>query len=143
MPTKETAMQFALMMDAGMPAVEAIRYFAPPDTLQGDMPDLARRWQSDPLVDQAVLTIQGKEWQEMTPMEKIQFAIDKHYTEMAYFLYSRNYVELVSSDQMKADICRKTLEAKLAGTSGALSGLDQFFSDVTTGKVSIPSLKVQ
>lgn len=141
-PTKETALQFALMMDAGMPASEAIKYFAGDDILSADIPKLAKQWQSHKLVSEAILTIQGKAWQDMTPMEKIQFAVDKHYTEMAYFLYSRNYVDLVSSDQMKADICRKTLEAKLAGTSGVLSGLDQFFSDVTTGAVKLPSLKM-
>jgi hypothetical protein len=74
-------------------------------------------------------------WQEMSLQERIQYAIDKHYAEMAYFLYSRNYADLQGAEKAKADTCRMTLEAKLAGMAGKLDALSQFYADLASGKI--------
>lgn len=140
-PTTEQAKQFALILSSGAPAREAIRYFLPPDSgealSQLAIDQLASRWLADPEVEKQVNLLQGGEWSSMTATQRIQTAIDKHYVEMAYFLFSRNYVELTGPEKSKADTCRVALEAKLAGTSGKLSAVEQFWSDVTSGRIKL------
>jgi hypothetical protein len=82
----------------------------------------------------------------MSAEERIRFAIDKHYNEMAYFLYSHNYGELSGPDKAKADTCRQALEAKLAGTAGKFTPLDEFWNDMRAklaaqraGPVALPA----
>ncbi len=135
-----TAGQFAMMMASGMPSQEAIRYFIPTDMLD-DMEYVShihRQWMIDPLISQATLALQGKPWQNMTIEERIKFSIDKHYTEMAYFLYSNNYSTLKGDLKAKADTCRQALEAKLAGVAGKSDPMTRFWDDLTSGRVKLP-----
>jgi hypothetical protein len=70
--------------------------------------------------------------------ERIRYVMDKHYSEMAYFLYAHNYADLVGADKAKADTCRLALEAKQAGFAGKQDALSRFFADVTSGAVKLP-----
>lgn len=142
-PTSEQALDFALMLNAGMPPEDAIVYFAEEGQAAEEMAEVLPLWLKSKEVASAILTLQGKKWQDMTAEEKIQFAINKHYTEMAYFLYSHNYSTLTGAYKSKADTCRAALEAKLAGTAGKMTALDRFLTDAASGKVKIPSLQVQ
>ena len=138
-PTKETAMQFCLMLQAGMPAGDAIRYFLSQEQLQllGDkgVQQMVEAWLADPAVRAAQLALMGMPWQEMTAEEQIKFAINKHYVEMAYFLYANNYVELRGESKAKADTCRLALESKLAGTAGQSDPLSRFYEEVLRKKL--------
>ena len=135
--TKETALQFALIISSGMPHSEAIRYFCEPE----EEPFAKLKvWSMSPLVAQATLSIQKKSWQDMTLSERIKCAIDLHYSQMAYFLYSHNYVEVAGTDKQKADTCRQALEAKLAGMAGKMDALTSFWSDVANGTVKLPGV---
>lgn len=137
-PSKEQARHFALMLNAGMPAIDAIGYFLPEDELLADeAPKVLARWLKSPLVQSAIVTLQGAPWQSMTPEARVKFAIDKHYNELAYFLYSHNYAEISGADKLKADTCRSVLEAKLAGTSGKLNAIDAFYADLLAGKIKL------
>ena len=136
-PSKEEAYQFALMLKSGMPSNEAIRYFLPEDIDPQELILSHRVWVKSKLVEAASLAFQGKRWEDMSLDERIQLAIDKTYTEAAYFLYSHNYAQLMGADRQKADICRQTLEAKLAGTSGKMGPLETFWSDIKSGKVKL------
>lgn len=140
-PNKETAYQFAVMLASGAPAREAIRYFLPEDSPEvltgGQIDQIASRWLADRLVIQAVTSLQGKDWTDLSTEEKMRLSLDKTYVEMAYFLYSRNYVELTGPERAKADTCRQALESKLAGTAGKLSAVEQFWADVSSGKVKL------
>lgn len=135
-PTKDQALQFALMVQAGMPPIDAIIYFFP-DMDPGDLKNTLKGWQSHDFVQRATHALQGKLWQEMTLEERINYAVDKHYAEMAYYLYSRNYALLQGTDKQKADTCRTALEAKLAGTAGKQSPLYDWWDDVRKGKVKL------
>lgn len=143
--TKDLAQQFALILSSGMPHLEAIRYFAPasmaghPKLLAGEVD----RWMKHRDVQAAIRLIQGKDWQAMDLPERITFAINKHYTEMAYFLYANNYNDLDGHSRAKADIVRQALEAKLAGTAGQRDALSQFMDDIRTGKVKLGKAMVQ
>lgn len=127
------------MLASGAPAREAIRYFLPEeDVLSGRQVDeLAARWLADKEVQRRVVALQGRDWTELSLEEKMRLSVDKHYVEMAYFLYSRNYVELVGPEKAKADTCRTALEQKLAGTAGKLNAVEQFWSDVSSGKIKL------
>lgn len=140
-PTKEEALQFALMLKAGMPASSAIWYFFDdPDEDPTRVQFELERWVRSKTVRAAINIVQGKSWEKMTLAEQIQFAIDKHYAELAYFLYSHNYSELSGQDKSKADTCRAALEAKLAGMAGKMDALSRFFEDVRLGVVKLGGL---
>lgn len=135
-PTKEQAQQFALMLSSGMPSRDAIRYFLPEGEVTEGM--IARQhdvWMRSKEVSAAVQALQGRPWQEMRVEERIKLAIEKHYSEMAYFLYSHNYAELVGAEKQKADTCRNALEVKLAGLAGKLDPLSRFYDDLISGKI--------
>lgn len=134
--TKDQAYQFAVMLSAGVPGGEAIRYFFPDENPTSQKAWL-EKWMRSEEVQKAIILLQGKSWEKMSTEEKIQFAIDKHYVEAAYFLYSHNYAELVGADKTKADTCRQVLETKLAGMAGKMDALSQFWADITNGKIKL------
>ena len=136
-PDKLDAQQFALMMQAGMPSSDAIRYFYPDIEDALALSKIHRRWMASPKVGAAVVTLQGKNWQDMTLDERIQTSINLHYGQLAYLLYSRNYVELSGPEKAKADTARVALEAKLAGSAGKLGPIEAFWDDIRTGKVKL------
>ena len=125
------------MLHSGMPALDALQYFFPEETDSQILLASLKEWTHSKGVQTATLALQGKAWQDMTLEEKITLSVDKHYAELAYFLYSHNYAQLVGADRQKADICRQALEAKLAGTSGKLGPIEAFWNDLRTGKVKL------
>lgn len=139
-PTKDEALQLALMLNAGMPSSDAIRYFFSPDEDPQRLQFEHERWLRSEAVQKALLQVMGKAWQDMSLDERVKFAVDKHYAEMAYFLYAHNYGELVGTEKQKADTCRQALEAKLAGSAGKMNALSQWFEDVRVGRVKLPSV---
>lgn len=141
-PTREQADHFALMLASGMPSIEVIAYFAPPDATQSEVENLHARWIKSKEIGQAILRLQGKAWQDLSLEERIKLAIDRHYSEMAYFLYSRNYGTLVGAEKQKADTCRQALEAKLAGMAGKMDALSRFWEDISSGKIRLANVTV-
>ena len=135
--TPEIATQLALILQSGMPVVEAVRYFLPEDTDLASARVVAERWQRSPRLGKAVSALQGKSWQHMSLEERMALAIAKHYCEMAYFLYSRNYAELEGSAKAKADTCREAIERKVAGTAGSQDPLTKFLADVSSGRLKL------
>lgn len=134
---QEAAEQFALILSSGVPQLDALRYLRPgvdTHTLQDELSS----WMEDKRVQRAILALQGKSWESMGLEERLRFAIDKHYTEAAYFLYSHNYATLGGAEKQKADTCRSVIEAKLAGMAGKMDALTHFFDDLLTGKVALP-----
>lgn len=138
-PTKIEAHQFALMLGSGMPGIDVLAYFLP-ELGATDLKQELARWLATPVVRASILAQMGKSWQDMTLDERITFSVDKHYSEMAYFLYSHNYSQLMGPDRQKADICRQALEAKIAGNAGKLGPLESFWADIKSGKVQLKGL---
>ena len=137
LPTKAAAEQFALILACGAPPSEALRYFLPDDEEVSDVwvEETAKRWIKCAAVQAALKHLQGADWTELTPTQRIQMAVDKVYSQMAYYLYSRNYVELSGAERAKADTCRTTLEAKLAGTAGKGTPAEQFLARLLSGEL--------
>jgi hypothetical protein len=82
-------------------------------------------------------SLMKKAWQEMTLSEKMETALDIHYSGLAYFLFSHNYGDLGAADKAKADTARTALEQKLAGVAGRGDALSRFFDDINSGKVKL------
>lgn len=125
------AQQFALLQLSGVPAYEAVGFFLPSAATEEAREKAALDLPRQPEVAKAMQRLSGgKPWQELRSEERINLAIEKHYAEMAYFLWTHNYAELSGPDKMKADTCRQALEAKLAGTAGKGNALDRFYESV-------------
>ena len=137
LPSPEQATAFATMIHVGMPSEEAIHYFIPEsdEWTETSIAALHNKWVRSSLVSKALRALRGTPYEDLSSEERIKFALDKHYGEMAYFLYSHNYSLLEGADKTKADTARTALEAKLAGLAGQLDPLTQFWNDVKTGKV--------
>ena len=136
-PTTDQAMQFCIMINAGLPAMEAIVYFATPEDDSEALAYKLRDWQRSPVTKRAMATLMRKSWTEMSLDERITHALDLHYSGLAYFLFSHNYADLGGPDKAKADTARQALEARMAGTAGKTDALSQFFNDINTGKVKL------
>ena len=134
MPTKEQAFQFAVMLNTGLPAEDAILYFTEEQD-ERILAEMLRDWLLSKFVKQAILTLQGKPWSEMSIDEQIKTSLDFTYRSMAYFLLTHNYGTLGRDDKAKADTARGALEAKLAGTAGKTDALSEFFADLRAGKL--------
>jgi hypothetical protein len=133
--SREEADQFAQMILAGAPAATAASYFFGDDTTPDDIAQTAAWWMRKRIVKEAIEHHQGRSWLQMSGEERIKTALDKHYNEMAYYLYSRNYSDLQGADKVKADTAREALEKKLAGTAGATDPLTRFYEDLVAGRV--------
>ena len=136
LPSEEQAKQFAVMLHAGLPPSEAITYFAESEDPK-ELADLTRKWQRSRLVGRALALLMTKPWTGMTLEERCRYALDQHYSQLAYLLYSQHYAEVAQSDKTKLDTARAAIESRLAGTAGKGDALSQFFDDLRTGKVKL------
>lgn len=136
-PTDEQALQFCIMLQAGLPVQQAILYFIDGDIDASDLALMIRRWQRSKAVSKAQARLMGKTWQDMTLDERCRYALDQHYSALAYLLFSTHYADVGSTDKAKLDSARSALEAKLAGTAGKGDALSQFMDDFRTGKVKL------
>lgn len=138
MPTSEQAFQFALMLQAGLPASEAILYFTDSSD-PAEVAAMLAKWMRSRAFKEATLKLMGRPWHEMGLEEKIRHALDIHYAGLAYLLFSHNYAEVGPGDKAKLDSARQSLEAKLAGQAGRGDELSRFLNEVATGKLRLPA----
>lgn len=135
-PTDEQATQFAIILSSGLPAKDALAYFV-------DEPDPAlfahtlQKWEKSPKVAKALKHIMGKDWQDMTWRERCEISIEWHYSQLALLMVRVNYLEASAADKQKLDTARSAIEAKLAGSAGQMSQVDQFFADLKSGRIKV------
>lgn len=142
LPSEDQATAFAIMLSVGMPSRQAIMYFIPAseEWTPSSIEALHNKWLQSSSIKRAIKAQMGKSWEGMTLDERIRFAVDKQYSEMAYFIYSHNYSEVAGADKIKADTCRTALEAKLAGMAGKMGELEQFAADLRAGRITLPKV---
>lgn len=133
MPTDEQALQFCMMMRAGLPATDAIRYFIETDD-PGLLAVALKKWRRAPAVNKAWTKLQGKDWMDMSLEEQLKAGLDMTYRGMAFVLYNTNYAEATSTEKAKLDTARLAIEAKLAGTAGSQDPMSRFLADLQAGK---------
>lgn len=135
LPSEIEAQQFAIMLEAGLPAHDAIVYFS--DGLEASEVGLmAAKWPRSAAVRRASAALKPRKWQEMSLEEKLKDAIDYHYTTLAYVLRSNHYGEADSATKSKLDEARKAIEARLAGTAGKTTEITKFFDDLAAGRIA-------
>lgn len=135
-PDELQAQQFAVMLQSGLPATDAIMYFVEIEDPK-DLGPFVKKWQRSPLVRQALIRLTKKSFMDMTPDERMKYALELHYNQLAYVLVSQNYADAGSAEKSKADTARSAIEAKLAGTAGKTSAMDRFFDDLAAGKLKL------
>ncbi len=135
-PTEDQALQFAVMLQAGLPSSQAILYFVDTDD-PAELAMMLRKWMRSKAVQSAISKLNRKPWQEMSLDERMRAALDQHYNALAFLLFSTNYIEANATDKQKLDTARAAIEAKLSGSAGKLDALSQFFDDLNTGKVKL------
>lgn len=124
------------MLQAGLPPSEAITYFT--DSIDpGQCAEMLRAWLKCRAVRRAQVQLLGKSWSAMTLDERINAALDQHYSGLAHLLHTTHYGEASQLDKGKLDSARQSLEAKLAGTAGKTDALSQFFDDINRGRVKL------
>lgn len=136
-PDTLQAQQFALMLQAGLPASEAIQYFTESDD-PVELGEMLKSWARSSTVKRAQVALLGKSWTDMSLDEMIQHGLHHHYAQLAYLLYSHHYGEVSVADKSKLDTARASLEAKQAGNAGKTDALSRFYDDITSGKLKLP-----
>lgn len=134
MPSKEEAFQFALMLQCGLPPADALLYFVSSED-PAELATTLKKWLNAKSVKDAMTELMGKSWQDLTDEERLKRALENHYNQLAYFLFSHNYSTLGPTDKAKADTARQAIEAKLAGQAGKVDAFSRFFEDFQAGKL--------
>lgn len=132
-PSKDQALSFAIMLKAGLPPSDAVRFFSESDDPQ-ELAALMNAFLRSRALAQAQKELLGKSWQEMSLDEQVATAIDYAHAGMAYFLFSTNYSQMGQSDQAKFNAARTALEARIAGTLGKSDPLSRFLEEFTAKK---------
>ena len=128
---EEEASQFAAMLLAGAPVVDAVGYFFPDDAHDAFIADAVEEWPVQKEVLEAIQRYTGGEaWQTMSVEARSELALRKHFNEMAYYLWTNNYTELDGSGKVKADTCRQALQDKASGIAGQDSPIARFYHDL-------------
>jgi len=125
------------MLQSGVPPLVAVRYFFPELEDEDTLLRLARSWGLHTYVQEEVRKYQGGSWQDLPPQERLKIALDKHYQEMAYFLYANNAAEMEGMRLTKSQTFRQALEAKLAGNAGKEDAMSRFMDDVLMGRIKV------
>ena len=128
---EEEASQFAAMLLAGAPVVDAVGYFFPDDAHDAFIADAVEEWPVQKEVLEAIQRYTGGEaWHTMSDEARSELALRKHFNEMAYYLWTNNYTELDGSGKVKADTCRQALQDKASGLAGKDSPIARFYHDL-------------
>jgi hypothetical protein len=128
---------WAIMVVSGMPTRDALAYFAP-DVMDPTLfEEFHNKWVRSKEFGEALSRAGSPVFQKLDFKAKLDYALKKQYSEMAYFLHSHNYAELEGPALSKANMCREALEKKVAGTAGAADPMTQWWADVASGRVQL------
>lgn len=141
LPTDEQAHEFAVMILSGLPASHAILYFIEEESAEA-VAAWAQRWIGSRAVGKAFTALRKMRWQDMTVQQRMDAALERHYNQLSYFMDAHNYVEANAFEKSKLDDARKAIEAKNAGTAGAVGALETFYADLRSGRVKLNTSRV-
>lgn len=137
LPSEDQALQFAIMLQAGLPASEAIQYFLSGEESPDEVAYMLKRWQGSRAVKKAMTQLLGKAWHELSLDERCRKGVEQHYSNLAYLLYTASYQDANPAEKSKLDSARQAIEAKLAGMAGKSDALTQFFEDIKAEKIKL------
>lgn len=132
-PTAEQAFEFARLLRGGVPQPDALAY------VLGAVDDgvLARtlpRWLRARHVVDALATLNGGRWPALEPDKRLDIALDKHYAEMAHYLYTHDYESADGKEMRKLDSARESLERLRTGRMEQQSPFMRFLATLLKPK---------
>ena len=113
-PTEEQAFEFAKLLRAGVPQPDALCYVlgaVEPGLIELALP----RWLRSRLVVDALATLNGGRWPALESDARLDIALDKHYAELAHYLYTHDYDGADAKQMRKLDTARESLERLRVG----------------------------
>lgn len=125
--TSAKAREFALLLASGVDPLNALRYMAPSafDRMADDeRTDWLNALAGDRLVLRAVNELNGAEWHHLDADKRLQLALDKHFSELAYLLYTTSYRTAEGSILRKIDNAAERLMKYLTESDGGGEGAD-------------------
>lgn len=130
-PTADQARLFARMLELSMPGEMGVAHLLP--ELDPVMyPELARRWEKDPLVRAARFDV--RTWMEQTREQRMTRALEKAYDGGAIYLMTVDFVKAEAAQLAKCFKVVELLERKMAGEAGKTDAIAQFWIDMIAKK---------
>ena len=134
--TSALADAFIKIVNAGIPALTAVAYCAS-DVPYERHPIVLAAWLNDPLLLKSAADFNGGEWQDLAPDDRLDIALDKHFAELAYYLWSHNYASAEGVELTKAIEARKAIVEKLKGVGeGDDTPFVKAMRDLVSGAIS-------
>lgn len=124
--TPKIAGMFARLLHAGCPAVQATQYINP--LLSMEMAKhVTVLWQGSVEVRVAIEQLNGGAWVELAPERRYELALQKHLSEVAFFLHAHNFNDAHEREELeKFKQAREVLKAELKGTPDELDPMQAF-----------------
>lgn len=125
-PDEAQAQQFAQLLRAGVPQGSAVAYIL--GDVSGEPDLIAARWLQSRIVVDALATLNGGKWADMDPEARLDVALDKHYAELAHYLYTHDYESAEGKELRKIESAREALQAQRSGRLEANSPFMKFLA---------------
>lgn len=137
--TPQIAAVYAQLLHAGCPALRATEYVAP--QLQADVLKLVtKQWLSHRLVLKAVEQLTGGAWMELPPERRYELSLQKHLSELAFYLYANNFNDAPSKEALEMfKQAREVLKAELRGVTDdgdPMSAFARFALELVKGQMA-------
>lgn len=132
-PTESQALEFAKLLRAGVPQPDALCYVlgaVEPGIIELALP----RWMRSRLVVDALATLNGGRWPALDHDARLDIALDKHYAEMAHYLYTHDYDSADGPTLRKLDAARTSLESLRTGRMQENSPFVKFLRSILAPK---------
>lgn len=109
---EKNAHTYVLLQMAGVPPRLALKSLKPSyySRLSGDQRLTWRKdWDCSQMVVDAQDTLSGGNWETLTPEQREKAALDKHFSEMAFFLMANHFYTAWGDDLKKMTMAREAL----------------------------------
>lgn len=129
--TAPLALVYAKLLVVGCPPIRAVLYVAPQladsDAGKTLAKKVAWQWTHDALVLQALSSINGGDWQELSKEQRFKLALEKSNAEAAFYLWTTNFGDVDSREGLdKIKIARDILTKELGGQIDADDPMQAF-----------------
>lgn len=138
--TKDTAAEFVKLEAAGLPYAHVFHYLASQwwATLDDDQRnDTIAAWLASPLVARAASTFNGALWQDLDRDARVELALSKHASQLAYLLYTHNpsdTIDKLTLEKIK-DARTALFEMQRIAQGGEQGAFAKMVADLLAGKV--------
>lgn len=129
-PTEQQAYEFAKLLRSGVPQPDALAYILGPGLDSHTTHSVLGLWLRSAAVRDALAVLNGGAWPALAPEARLDVALDKHYAEMAYFLYTHDFDQATGPELRKLDTAREALELQRTGKLQANSPFMKFLTAI-------------